>query len=152
MVIYGGAITSVFPGYGRAQKVRILHALGRAATGHNEALHNLDRLPTRIFPAQSQIVFIGPLNRDDTALLTRMRARGYAVLVVSPDPIRFEAGRMAASQLEIDPAVQNMAVRMLEVERRLVLRRLRQAGVHVLDWDVTQPLDRSLDTGRQRRH
>ncbi len=141
MVIYGSAIVNVFPGYGRVQKMRILRALGRASTGHNEALRHLDRLPTRAFPAQSQIVFVSPLSRDDASVLTRMRARGYAVMVISPDPVSFEALWLKSASSGLDPAFQHTAVRMLQVERRLVLRRLRQVGIQVVNWDVTQPFD-----------
>ncbi len=141
MVIYGSAIVNVFPGYGRAQKMRILRALGRASTGHNEALRHLDRLPTRAFPAQSQVVFVSPLSRDDAPVLTRMRARGYAVMVISPDPVSFEAQWLKSVSSGLDPAFQHTAVRMLEVERRLILRQLRQVGVQVVNWDVSQPFD-----------
>lgn len=144
MVIYGGAIVNVFPGYGRAQKLRILRALGRAYVGHNEALRHLDRLPTRAFPAQSQIVFVSPLSRDDTPVLTRLRARGYAVMVISPDPVLFEAQWLRSAWAGLDPAFQDTAVRMLQVERRLILRRLRQVGVQVVNWDVSQPFDQVI--------
>ncbi len=144
MVIYGSAIVNVFPGYGRVQKMRILRALGRASTGHNEALRHLDRLPTRAFPAQSQIVFISPLSRDDAPVLTRLRAHGYAVIVISPDPVSFEALWLKSASSGLDPAFQHTAVRMLQVERRLVLRRLRQVGIQVINWDVTQPFDQVI--------
>jgi uncharacterized protein (DUF58 family) len=144
MVIYGSAIVNVFPGYGRVQKMRILRALGRASTGHNEALRHLDRLPTRAFPAQSQVVFVSPLSRDDAPVLTRMRARGYAVMVVSPDPVSFEAQWLKSASGGLDPAFQHTAVRMLEVERRLILRQLRQVGVQVVNWDVSQPFDQVI--------
>ncbi len=144
MVIYGSAIVNVFPGYGRAQKMRILRALGRASTGHNEALRHLDRLPTRTFPAQSQIVFVSPLSRDDAPVLTRMRARGYAVMVISPDPVSFEALWLKSASTGFDPAFQQTAVRMLQVERRLILRQLRQVGIQVVNWDVTHPFDQVI--------
>ncbi|MGQ9902816.1 MAG: DUF58 domain-containing protein [Anaerolineae bacterium] len=144
MVIYGSAIVNVFPGYGRVQKMRILRALGRASTGHNEALRHLDRLPTRAFPAGSQIIFVSPLSRDDTPVLTRMRARGYTVMVVSPDPVSFEALWLKSIAPGSDLIFQQTAVRMLQVERRLILRQLRQVGVQVVNWDVNQPFDQVI--------
>ena len=144
MVIYGSAIVNVFPGYGRVQKMRILRALGRASTGRNEALRNLDRLPTRSFPAQSQIIFVSPLSRDDVPVLTRLRAHGYAVMVVSPDPVTFEAHWLKSAGKDVDAAIQSMAVRMLEVERNLVLRQLRHVGIQVVDWDVDAPFDQVI--------
>jgi uncharacterized protein (DUF58 family) len=137
--IYGRGREGVFPGYGRMQRERIFRALGRTAAGHNYALESLQHLPTRFFPAGSQIIFIGPLTgKDDVAVLTRLRAKGYGVLVLSPDPLEFETRGLPAS-----PSLL-LARRMGEVERRLALSRLRQVGVQVVDWRTTQPLDEAL--------
>ena len=57
----------------------------------NYALESLAYLPTRFFPAKSQLVFISPLQPDDVPVIVRMRALGYAVIVISPDPISFES-------------------------------------------------------------
>jgi uncharacterized protein (DUF58 family) len=142
LLIYGRGREGVFPGYGRMQRERISRALGRTATGHNYALESLNRLPTRFFPARSQIIFIGPLSgSDDVAVLTRLRANGYAVMVVSPDPVDFEL-RALGSQMN-QPSVQ-YANRLSHVERRLALISLRRVGVRVVDWRVDQPLDHVL--------
>jgi uncharacterized protein (DUF58 family) len=81
----------IYPGYGRIHKDRILKALAKANPGKNYALDNLALLPTRFFPAKSQIVVISPLSPQDIPVYIQMRARGYAVIVVSPDPVAFEA-------------------------------------------------------------
>ena len=61
LLIYGSGMTRTFPGYGKVQRDRIMRALARAKTGFNYALESLEYLPTRFFPARSQIVMISPL-------------------------------------------------------------------------------------------
>jgi len=140
LLIYGSGIERVFPGYGKVQRWRILRALAGASTGVNYALENLDYLPTRFFPPRSQIVVISPVNPNDVRVLTRLKACGYQVLVVSPDPIEFET-RLAPPGKTMD-----MAVRIARVERKLLLSRLRRVGIQVVDWRVTQSLDMALHT------
>jgi hypothetical protein len=96
---------------------------------------NLDYLPTRFFPAKSQIVLVSPLFRDDVPILIRLRAHGYQVLVIRPDPVAFEL-----AGLRQRPAA-TLAARIANVERLLLLHKLQQAGVQVVDWRVSQPFD-----------
>jgi uncharacterized protein (DUF58 family) len=138
LLIYGRFLDWTFPGYGKVQQERILQALAQAETGDSLVFDKLDYLPTGFFPAQSQLVLISPLCRADLPMVNRLRARGYQLLVVRPDPIALEAGG-----LEPDPAV-DLATRILRVERMLVRRRLQQAGIQVVDWQVDQPLDQAV--------
>jgi uncharacterized protein (DUF58 family) len=73
---------------------------------------------------------------DDLPMLVRLRARGYQLLVVSPDPVSFEAQVLSAQ-----PGV-DLAARIAHLERALLLRRLRRAGIQVVDWRVDRPFDR----------
>ncbi len=138
LLVYGGVLDWTFPGYGRVQRERLMRALASARTGASLVFDRLDYLPTRFFPSRSQIVLISPLWRDDLPTLIRLRARGYQLLVVSPDPLAFEAER-----LPTQPSVET-ALRIARLERRFVLRRLRRAGVRVVDWDVQRPLGEAL--------
>lgn len=138
LLIYGSGIDSVFPGYGRVQRERILRALGRAATGQHFVFEKLDNLPTRFFPAQSQIIFVGPVTADDPTMLIHLRALGYALMVISPNPVVFEA-RSPHLRLRSSHAVQ-YAHRIATAERTFNLQRLRRAGAQVVDWDVSLPL------------
>lgn len=145
LVVYGSGIESVFPGYGRVQRLRVLRVLGRVTSGRNFALEQLDRLPTRFLPAQSQVVLVSPLSRPDVPVLARLKAHGYAILVVSPDPVRFEVSR-----LPDEPALR-LAARLAGMERRLMLRRLERSGIQVVDWPVDQALGRVLDEALMRQ-
>lgn len=132
LVVYGATVERVFPGYGRRQKDRILSAIAKAVPGHNFALESLAYLPTRFFPAGSQIVLISPLFNEDITILHLIRARGYALLLVSPDPISF------ALKDKIEP--ENWGYRLAQAERHLLLQRALRAGAQVVNWQVDSPL------------
>ena len=74
LLVYGFGIDRVFPGYCKVQQERILRVLARARTGTNYALESLNYLPTRLFPARSQLVIISPLGVDDVSAYIRLRA------------------------------------------------------------------------------
>lgn len=132
---YGRYIDWTLPGYGKVQRERILQALAHAQPGGSPVFSGLEHIPVRFFPAHSQVVLVSPLDAGDLEVLVQLRARGYQVMVVSPDPIAFELGFLPAQ-----PAVR-LAARVAAMERRLVLERLQRAGIQVLDWDVSQPFD-----------
>lgn len=133
LLVYGGHIDWTIPGYGKVQRERIFRALARAELGASPIFLELEHLPTRLFPVGSQIVFVSPLRAGDEAMLSALRARGYAVWAVSPDPVSLEAKRLRPSH------DVKLAVRIARSERAILLRALRQAGVLVLDWDVETP-------------
>ena len=138
MLIYGRYLNWTFPGYGKIQRKRILEALTRVKPGDSVVFDQLDLLPTRYFPAKSQIVLVSPLSADDSDMLVRLRAQGYQVLVISPDPVSFELEALGA---QADVA---LAARIARLERTLQLRYLRRAGVQVVDWRVDQSFDQVI--------
>lgn len=133
LLVYGFGVERVFPGYGKVQQERIMNALGQARTGHNFALESLGYLPTRFFPAGSQVVMVSPLMAEDLPAFQQLRACGYEVLVVSPDPVDFEARGLNLQ----DSLGRDLA----RVERALTLRKLQRLGVRVLDWQVNHPFE-----------
>lgn len=138
LLLYGQYLHWTLPGYGKLQRERILHALASARHGGSEIFSNLAHLPTRLFPVNSQIVFVSPLVSEDLAVLIQLRARGYQVLVVSPDPVSFEK-----SFLPRLPQVEQ-AARVIRLERELLLGQLRRAGIQILSWDTSQPFDQAV--------
>jgi uncharacterized protein (DUF58 family) len=140
VMLYGRFLLDwTFPGYGRPQRERILRALARAEISAQHAFDRLEYLPKRLFTPGSQIVFVSPLLKEDAPVLVQLRARGYAVLVISPDPVAYEAEQLSQAADAI-----RLATRIARLERRLLLERLQQSGVGVLDWDVGQPLDQAM--------
>ncbi|HEX6268998.1 MAG TPA: DUF58 domain-containing protein [Anaerolineales bacterium] len=135
LLVYASYLQWTLPGYGKVQRARILHALAHARPGGSEVFSDLEHLPTRLFPPESQIVLISPLTSDDLAPLVQLRAQGYQVLVVSPDPVRFELSYLPRNS-EVD-----LAARVIHMERTLLLQKIQRASIQVLDWDVAEPFD-----------
>ncbi len=135
LLIYGRGLERTFPGYGKHQRQRILRSLAQAQVGDSLVFDSLDYLPTRFFPAKSQIVLISPLCEDDPPVLTRLRAHGYQILVVSPNPVEFEAQALPPGD------VRELAARIARAERNLWIHQLRRVGISVASWRVDQSLD-----------
>lgn len=132
---YGRFLNWTFPGYGKIQRERILQALAHAQVGSSTVFSELEYIPARLFPTHSQIVLVSPLDADDVKVLVQLRARGYQVMVISPDPVAFELNYLPKSE-SVD-----QAARLLRMERNLLIQKLQRAGIQVLDWNVSQPFD-----------
>jgi uncharacterized protein (DUF58 family) len=158
MLVYGRGLEMTYPGYGKVQRERIMQALAHAKTGDSLVFESMDYLPVRFFPAKSQIVLVSPLRKEDLSILTRLRARGYQVLVVSPDPVAFEAQKYApittanagAAHAGAAAASVQLALRIARVERELMLRLLRRVGIQVINWQVDKPFANVMRTALVR--
>lgn len=147
LLIFGEAVTTLFPGYGKRQLNFILRTLARARLSAHLPLGYLEYFPIRLFPSGSQIVMISCLDSRDLETYARLRASGYSVLLISPDPIDY-AARM------LPPAEWNtLAARAARLERALQLKRLLKMGVEVINWQTAQPLDAALrESAKHRIH
>ncbi len=154
LLVYGRGLEWTLPGYGKVQRERILRALARAKTGDSLVFESMDYLPTRLFPPKSQIVLLSPLCQDDLPMLTRLRSRGYQVLIISPDPVTFEARYIRGYRPDNGPTgndeTTRLAMRLARIERVLLLRQLQRVGIRIVDWPVDQPLDRTIHTALGR--
>lgn len=145
LLVYGQYLQWTLPAYGKLQRERILHALSHAAPGASQVFEGLQHLPARVFPPESQVVLVSPLVEDDYLPLVQLRARRYRVMVVSPDPVSFEAGYLP-QRGEV-----RLAARIVRMERRLLLRRLQRAGIQVVEWDVSEPFDQATRSAFSRQ-
>jgi uncharacterized protein (DUF58 family) len=135
LLVFGGKMLNVFPGYGKQQLHRILGCLSKASVKPEERMSvPLDFIPIRMFPSHALIIIISSLISLDRSLFRRLRAAGYQVLLISPDPLGF-----AHPTLAQDP-VNRLAIRATRLERRLQLNEIAQLQVQVIDWQVGQPL------------
>lgn len=135
---YGRYLDWTFPGYGKEQRERILRALAHAQTGGSPIFSGLEHIPVRFFPAHSQVVLVSPLHVDDLDTLIQLRARGYQIMVISPDPVAFELAYLpGASSVKL-------AARVVRMERNLLLKKLQRAGIQVLDWNIAHPFDQVI--------
>lgn len=143
LLVYGHTLDRVAPGYGRRQREKIRLCLASACTGVNYAMESLEHLPTRLFPARSQLVLVSPLQPGDSKVLRAMRGLGYSILVVSPDP-----GSMRPSDGGRPPSA--LATRIVRLERTTVVAALRRAGLGVADWKLDGDPSESLHSALER--
>jgi uncharacterized protein (DUF58 family) len=134
LLIYGRMIEWTFPGYGKSQRARIATALAKADLGEHAVFKELEHLPTRLFPSESQIVLVSPILHGDVPMLRYLHALGYRVLVISPDPIAFEKRYLPQDDCSL------LAEGIVRMERNATLSKLRRSSVNVVEWDVTRPL------------
>ena len=133
LLSYGRALEWVFPGYGQVQRRRILSLLSAAMPGDHVVFREFEALPTRLFPPKSQLVVVSPLLPGDVPTLRYLRALGFELLVISPDPLSLEAGAAPINE------EGDLAWRVLKARREATLTMLRRAGARVVDWDVVVP-------------
>jgi uncharacterized protein (DUF58 family) len=133
LLVFGATLDWTFIGAGKAHRERIARAISKIELKEHEKFESLGRIPTRLFPSQSQIIFFSPLKKNDYKPLIELQARGYQIIVISPNPILFDKGL-----IEYEPS-HSMAERILSLERELLLRKIRQSGIQVIDWDLSVP-------------
>jgi uncharacterized protein (DUF58 family) len=135
LLVYASFLRWTLPGYGKIQREKILYALAHARPGGSDIFADLEHLPTRFFPPESQMILVSPLHEDDLVPLVKLRAQGYQLLVVCPNPVKFELSYLTKTRHV------ELASRVIQMERRLLLQRVQHAGIQILDWDVAEPFD-----------
>ena len=147
LLVFGKSLLTAFPGYGKKQLSLVLWNLARAKLGENLPFTNLKHIPTRLFPTRSLILIFSTVDSRDLETYARLRAFGYDVLLISPDPVDFIARMLPQTE------VNTLASRAARVERVIKLNRLLKLGVNVVDWQVNQPLETILHrTARHMNH
>ena len=135
LLIYGNYLDWTHPSSGRVQTERILEALARARTADKSVFEDLSNIPARRFPPRSQLILVSPLaDEDDVEILGILRARGYQILLVSPNALPSKQ-----AEPPTDESLR-LAVRIAQLRRGLLLDTLRRIGVQVIDWDISEPL------------
>ncbi len=146
MLIYGSYLSWTLPEYGKVQRERMMQSLARAVVGESSVFSGLEHLSARMFPPETQIVLVSSLVNDDLRVMIQLRARGYQVMVVSPDPVKFEVGFLSPSS-DVE-----LASRVIRMERDLLIRKLERAGIQVIEWDVSRPFDQAVGPALMRPH
>jgi len=151
LLVYGDIIRWIFPGTGKVQERRILNSLAASFAAEREVFEDLANMPTRLFPARSQLVFVSPLvDDDDVEVIAQLIDRGYSLILVSPHASTWEAEQIASHD------AASLAARIATLRRSLYLSTLVRAGAKVVSWDVAEPLglaiERDLGASTFRRH
>jgi uncharacterized protein (DUF58 family) len=131
LLVFGESLSYVFPGYGKRQLCRIMSCLSKAKVGNE---NGIDFIPVRMFPSHALIILISSLPSSDRPFLQRLRAFGYQVLVISPDPIDYAFPTLAQD------FTNRLAIRATRLERYLRLSDVARLQIQVIDWKVSQPL------------
>lgn len=140
LLVYGDIVHWVFPGIGKPQERKILDALSSAYAAEKEVFEDLRSIPTRLFPAQSQLIFVSPLiDEDDVEVIALLIDQGYSILLVCPHATGWEA-----AQLGSNPSAQ-LALRMAGIRRSLFLDSLVRTGTRIVNWDITEPLAQAIE-------
>jgi uncharacterized protein (DUF58 family) len=144
LLFLGDQLHWTMPGYGKIQVERILQDISRLKVGDSQVFDEL-HVPRRFFSPRSQVIVVSPLCLGDYAALADLRARRHSLLVVSPDPVKFELMDLP------DTEAYALAGRIARLQRNLLLTRLRAIGIHVVDWDISQPFEQVARRELERR-
>jgi uncharacterized protein (DUF58 family) len=137
LLVFGETLINAFPGYGKQQLQRIMNCLSRAKIGtENSSSISLDLIPLETFPTHALLVIISPISSDDRSFFLRLRAAGYQVLLISPDPVSFAYPVLA----QVQDDISRLAIRATRLERRLRLNNIASLGIPAIDWQVERPL------------
>ena len=140
LLVFGQHMTPLPPGYGKKQLHRISAALAGATAKSNFSLIYLEYVQKRLFSNRALIIAISPLALKDLQTYKQLRAYGYQILLISPDPISFTALHSPPDN------VLELALRAARIERYAYLKQLLRLGVKVVDWQVDRSLNETFHT------
>lgn len=134
-LMYGQTIDWIQPAGGRIHLDKILGTIARARPAKSFAFEDLANLPLQMLPSGSQVFIVSPVSRAGDALVAaKLRARGCSVLVVYADAVELEC------LLEPHDEALALAVQARNLEMGIDFRTMEALGVHVVPWNVRQPL------------
>jgi uncharacterized protein (DUF58 family) len=147
LLAIGSSTATLAPAIGSRQFNRMAVTLAQLETGYlfsksiARTLHNL-------YPRVSQVIFISPLSDDVafSAAADLARDAAYSTMIVSPNPRWFAAKDL---RRRLNLRGWTLALRLVELERKSKISQLRAARAVVIDWNVSDPLDKVLDANRQ---
>jgi uncharacterized protein (DUF58 family) len=139
LLVFGRSMSAAFPGYGKRQIDIVMRTLAAATRSTNIAFDFLEYFPRRLFSHRAVLLIVSTASPRDLPTYSRLRAAGYEVLLISPDPVEI------AARAERAASSPNVGIRAALIERRLTLLSLSKLGVHVVDWQADRPLEGVLE-------
>jgi uncharacterized protein (DUF58 family) len=146
LMAFGSSTPALAPAIGSRQFNRMAVTLAKLEAGYlfsKSVAHTLHRL----YPRVSQVIFISPLSDEAAfgAAADLARDVTYSTMIVSPNP-RWSVAKDLRKSINLREWA--LAWRLAELERKSKISRLREARTVVIDWDVSDLLDRVLDANR----
>ena len=138
MVVYSSRITVLLPRGGKTQMDSINAYLTKVLPSGNLPMKFAMDVAKGYFPPKSTIVFFTTLLYDPTVVVTirELISTGNRVIVVALPSIEFES-----SMFFKVPAKS----RIIELEFKIILEKIKRMGAKVVPWDRTEPLDVVID-------
>ena len=144
LMVVGGRVRWLRPASGAAQVHRIVDTLLEArATGSRPGDETTFAFPDRTIPPRALVLALSPLLEERIVhKLVELRGRGFDVAVVEVSPLPF---------LEILGEKEELALRLLRLERDLLRSRLRERGIAVVEWTEGESLETAIRTTEEFR-
>lgn len=139
VINYGSVLEWVVPQSGAMQLHVILDKLARLQTSESFAFKDVKAIPDRVLPPRALVVVITPLldERSDR-MVGDLAARGFDPVVIYVSPI-------ALTETVIgDSIIEGLAKRWWTLQQKSRVRKLRNLGLTVVEWDGTEPLEGCL--------
>jgi uncharacterized protein (DUF58 family) len=146
LIAIGSSTATLAPTIGSRQFNRMAVTLAKLESGYlfpkfiSHTLHHF-------YPRVSQVIFISPLSDDVafSAAADLARDVAYITMIVSPNP-RWFAAKDLRKRLNLREWA--LAWRLVALERESRISQLRAARAVVIDWNVSDLLDKVLDANR----
>ena len=144
LVAFGGILRWLMPGTGLVQLYRIIDALLDTQIVLSYYWKEIDVIPRRTLPPNALVIGLSPLlDPRSVGALLNLRARGFDLAVVDISPVPFT--ERPARGLDA------VAYDLWRLRRDALRHRLQRAGVAVVEWDASAPLQAVLEEVRAFR-
>ena len=144
LISFGGILRWLVPGTGIVQLYRIIDALLDTQIFLSYYWKEIDVIPRRTLPPSALVLALSPLlDPRSVGALLDLRARGFDLAVVDVSPVPFTARPTRG--------LDAVAYDVWTLRRDALRHRLQRAGVAVVEWDTTEPLQAILEEVRAFR-
>jgi len=138
MVVYSSRIAVILPRGGKTQMDSINAYLTKVLPSGNLPMKFAMDVAKAYFPPKSTIIFFTTLMYDPTVVVTirELVSTGNRVIVVALSSVEFESTMFYAAPTKS---------RIIDLEFKIILDRIKRMGAKVVSWNRTEPLDVVID-------
>ena len=144
LIGFGGILRWLMPGTGVVQLYRIIDALLDTQIVLSYYWKEIDVIPRRTLPPNALVIGLSPLlDPRSVGALLNLRARRFDLAVVDVSPVPFTERPTRG--------LDAVAYDIWTLRRDALRHRLQRAGVAVVEWDATTPLQAVIEEVRSFR-